>query len=307
MNKLYRTLNWIFGVLATLIGLSFLTISVIGGLIFMLIGLVLLPPARDYIFNKYKASITSTTRGFLIFVFFIISIGFISHDSTSSAEEKYKEQEKLAVEKIIQKKKDNIEYFTKNKSTIIEQLNALLIDNDFKGVVDGASKYLATNDPDLQAVHNKAKEQVLFSDLINAKLEKNNLKKLQSIYQQLSFVNPTSTYYKENAEYYAEQAKAEEAETQVAAAKQQIAENRNKELKPQFNSWDGSHRGLERHIKTIMNDPASYEHDETSYIDRGEYLIIITQFRGKNAFGGVVRNTIKAKVDLSGNVLEIIE
>jgi hypothetical protein len=32
-----------------------------------------------------------------------------------------------------------------------------------------------------------------------------------------------------------------------------------------------------------------------------------TTFRGKNAFGGVVKNTVKAKVSLDGDVLEIID
>ncbi len=55
-----------------------------------------------------------------------------------------------------------------------------------------------------------------------------------------------------------------------------------------------------------MNDPDSYEHVETRYGDKGTYLIVTTTFRGKNAFGGVARNTVTAKVDLEGNVLEIV-
>jgi len=74
-----------------------------------------------------------------------------------------------------------------------------------------------------------------------------------------------------------------------------------------FSAWDGSHRKLEEFIKSQMNDPDSYEHVETRYGDRGDFLIVQTTFRGKNAFGGVVKNSVKAKVGLDGEVMEIID
>ena len=55
-----------------------------------------------------------------------------------------------------------------------------------------------------------------------------------------------------------------------------------------------------------MNDPDSYKHVDTFYNDHGDYLIVKTTFCGKNAFGGVVTNTISAKVDLDGKIIEII-
>ena len=71
--------------------------------------------------------------------------------------------------------------------------------------------------------------------------------------------------------------------------------------------WDGSHRELTKVIKGSMNDPGSYEHVKTVYWDMGDHLVVRTTFRGKNAFGGVVSNWVKAKADLDGNVLEVIE
>jgi hypothetical protein len=73
-----------------------------------------------------------------------------------------------------------------------------------------------------------------------------------------------------------------------------------------FSAWDGSHRGLERLIKKEMNDPDSYKHVETVYGDKGDYLIVKTTFRGKNKFGGVVKDWVEAKADLDGNIIEII-
>ncbi len=78
-------------------------------------------------------------------------------------------------------------------------------------------------------------------------------------------------------------------------------------IQRQFSAWDGSHRNLERLIKAAMNDPDSYEHDETRYIDNGDTLTVLTSYRGKNAFGGVVRASVTAVVDLEGNVIEIVQ
>jgi hypothetical protein len=84
------------------------------------------------------------------------------------------------------------------------------------------------------------------------------------------------------------------------------ADNRKEQIKTQFSAWDGSHRGLTALIKKTMNNPASYEHVETVYWDKGDHLIVKTTFRGTNAFGGIVTNWVMAKVDLNGNVIEVI-
>lgn len=78
-------------------------------------------------------------------------------------------------------------------------------------------------------------------------------------------------------------------------------------IEKQFSAWDGSHPQLESMIKEAMNDPDSYEHVETVYWDLQDHLVIRTTYSGKNAFGGRVKNWVKAKVDFEGNVLEIID
>ncbi len=64
--------------------------------------------------------------------------------------------------------------------------------------------------------------------------------------------------------------------------------------------------GLTGGIKGTMNDPSSYEHVDTRYADEGDYLIVTTRFRGKSTLGGVVTNTLVAKVDLDGHIVEVI-
>lgn len=84
-------------------------------------------------------------------------------------------------------------------------------------------------------------------------------------------------------------------------------EFRKERIEKKFSSWDGSHYGLTKLIKEAMNDPKSFEHVKTVYIDKGDYLKVKTTYRCKNAFGGIVKNWVWAKVDLEGNVIGIIE
>lgn len=85
------------------------------------------------------------------------------------------------------------------------------------------------------------------------------------------------------------------------------AETKAKSIQNQFSSWNGAHINLERTIKTSMNDPKSFEHIESSYIDQGDYILVQTRFRGTNAFSAKVINVVKAKVDLQGTILEVID
>lgn len=85
------------------------------------------------------------------------------------------------------------------------------------------------------------------------------------------------------------------------------AEIRDNRIKEQFNAWDGSHFNLERFIKNSMKDPDSYEHVETRYSDKGNYLLILTTFRGKNSFGGKEKRMVRAKVSLEGKVLKVFD
>lgn len=74
-----------------------------------------------------------------------------------------------------------------------------------------------------------------------------------------------------------------------------------------FSSWDGSHRELVKLVKANMNDKKSFEHEETTYSILDDYAVVIMKFRGKNALGNVVLNSVKAKVSYNCEVLEIME
>lgn len=78
-----------------------------------------------------------------------------------------------------------------------------------------------------------------------------------------------------------------------------------------FSGWNGSYRPLEKLIKAGMNDDSSFKHVSTVYhliLNKDPHAIVKTTFRGTNAYGGVVKQTVAARVDVrTGEVVSILD
>ena len=84
-------------------------------------------------------------------------------------------------------------------------------------------------------------------------------------------------------------------------------EARRQTIRRGFSGWDGSHNGVTKMLlKEKLRDPGSYEHIKTTFSDMGDHLIVVARFRSRNGFGGMMRQTIKVKADLDGNVVQIL-
>ncbi|WP_237228866.1 tetratricopeptide repeat protein [Rubinisphaera sp. JC750] len=79
------------------------------------------------------------------------------------------------------------------------------------------------------------------------------------------------------------------------------AERRAEKIDYQFSAWDGSHRAFVKMVKSVMNDPDSFEHVKTTYRVLNDYLIVEMVYRGKNAFNATVTETATQAFDLNGN------
>ena len=57
-----------------------------------------------------------------------------------------------------------------------------------------------------------------------------------------------------------------------------------------LSSWNGSHREVVARVKSVLNDPDSFEHDETKVtpVENGVHQILM-KYRATNGFGAVVR------------------
>lgn len=302
MSALFLVLNWGFGIFIGLIGLASLFSDLLTGLIILGISALLLPPIRRIVHEKTNISLTSKQRTIAIMALMIASIVSISMSEgrrgAIMAERQAEEQAKQAAAA----KQRLIDEFTANKASIIASVKDAVDAKDYKKAANIAAKYEAARDADLVSLSAEA-IKIDKTNQLEAALKATPVTeygKLQEIYTQLSVLYPDNNDYKSNIALY--QKKAADA-----AEEQRLAAERKKMIEAQFSAWDGSHRNLEKMIKNSMNDPDSYQHVETRYWDMKDHLVVITTFRGKNAFGGVVKNSVKAKVDLNGNVLKVLE
>jgi hypothetical protein len=181
---------------------------------------------------------------------------------------------------------------------VIQQVKQLMIEKKYQEANNLARSF--QDSPELQALAEKALKNYIKELLSLAKtIPESDLSSYIDIYRRLVELVPKNKEYKTKLSFY------EDKQHQEQQKEEKIAQLKNK-IKQQFSSWDGSHRKVVEAVKKAMNDPKSFEHIETSYVvSENEYVIVKMVFRGKNAFGALVKNTVYAKVDPEGNILTL--
>lgn len=80
-------------------------------------------------------------------------------------------------------------------------------------------------------------------------------------------------------------------------------------INKQFSEWDGSHREVEKLVKSNLHDPKSFEHVETTFkVLNADTMFVVMVYRAKNAFGGVVTEQVRANVSTAnGSIIDVLE
>lgn len=307
IKKVMRIIGWVAApmlMLASIVNIKHNPILV--SLIF-LIALLSFQPSRKFIRQKIKF----VPNAWITLILFFAA--FIASPRLTDKNEQLEQEEKRAAAVENKRKSDSVTVsdFKKNGNSIISSISKLANEKKFKEAFDLLKKYEPAKSID-------SKTSVIIDSMVlvvksyearekTSELEKQldsnpNMSKEDqlSIYEQLALGNPNNKKY--IAARY--ELRSEIQEIKKENEKKQLIE---KSLKGQFSEWDGSHRALEKIIKEGMNDPDSYEHVSTKYWIVGDHLIVLTKFRGKNAFGGIVTNSVKAKVSLDGSEINILE
>jgi len=296
-----------------ILGLSMMFTSVRGGACFILAAAIMFPPITDFLREKFSFQQKTKHKTYSIIALIFIGLTLSIADSEEKEKARAKAAEEHRKEMAVHAKKieqeNRVMYFRQNKEQIMGELNKGLQEKDYKSIISKAEEFLSSGDLDVVNIYKRASE----SQAIIEKEEKTReiLKKLKTLpseqldanrdlYQQLVSMHPQNQNYKEKLNFYNTKINQEIQE-------QAKTEERNKKIAAQFHPWDGSHIQLEKLIKKAMNDPDSYEHVESGYIDNGDSVIVQTTYRGKNAFGGVVKNFVRARVNLDGDIIEIID
>lgn len=314
MNYVYLFFNWIFGVFFLLLGFICLFTSPAASACFILISLLLLPPARKAAFNITNKVWAFKNKMFVIVLLFITGLYFFDANKTSvstsssdvadvtamteEARKEYVANEVARIQKI------NIEYFKSNKKSIISNATDSMKAKNYADVMAQLGKYRVTKDvtvitlyEDAQSarlvVENKAKTIALTEELRS--IPATNLDKNIQLYKELVALNPEVTSYKEKVNYYTRLKKEKLAKE--AAEKAEVEAEYNARVtkfgnRPTASAWDGSYPAVERHLKNIANDPDSIDISgctKVSYTDEG--WLVGCDYRGKNGFGSIVRQS----------------
>ena len=67
----------------------------------------------------------------------------------------------------------------------------------------------------------------------------------------------------------------------------------------------GYHKTLVNLVLSQLNDPNSFDHLGTYYIERDTTLVVEMDFTAKNGFGGAVRQKVIIESDTLGNITKI--
>lgn len=208
MKFIYLTLSWLLGILLILSGFIMLFETPLAGVIMISASLLILPPARDFVYSKTKKEISFTVRSLTVFALIVVASMFIEQNQDK------KEQEIVAkeqAEKIAPIKQQNIDYFFANRETIIAALNTNLASNDFQAVISTSSKYLASGDDELNKLYSTAKDKLdkiqkdkktkdLLSEL--KKTPTKEFEKNKNLYSQLASLYPDNERYKNKIDFY---------------------------------------------------------------------------------------------------------
>ncbi len=236
-------------------------------------------------------------------------------------DDEIKELKSLAIAKLNQTKKEQkvkkLEQKTKNLLAAAKKTPASDLSKN-----NAIYKELLALNPDNKAYKEKVDfyakkimEQKTKNLLATAKkTPASDLSRNNSIYKELLALHPDNKIYKDKVDFYTKKVNEEEKirkakrerENKIKENIRLEAEKRKNQIADQFRP-SGAHRKLERLVKNSMHDPSSYDHGQTIYLDEGDHLLVKMAYRGKNAFGAIVKNSIIAKVSLDGKILEILD
>ena len=107
-------------------------------------------------------------------------------------------------------------------------------------------------------------------------------------------------------------AQTAEREAERAERKAQKEAKRAEDKRKGFHclsSWDGSHRGLEKHVRNAARNPDSFEHIRTSItpVDQNGEHVLFMSYRAENGFGGMSIGEIRATVNNETCIATIVQ
>ncbi len=178
--------------------------------------------------------------------------------------------------------------WAKNKQEHLKNLNQKLKDKRYEEVFTFLDKYknYMPDNKEVAQMWAEAKEKH-YLGLVKP-VPASNLRLNMELYQVLAGIRLSNKKYAQKAAHYKKKLDKKNREIEEKY-KRRIA-SIGKEPKP--SAWDGTYREVERYLKQVANDPESIDIDQCSdtFVVEDTGWIVLCSFRGKNAFGALIKN-----------------
>jgi len=146
-------------------------------------------------------------------------------------------------------------------------------------------------------------------------LENNTIAKNKDIIIKRELTEEEKTKIEEENRKKQEEENRKKAEQEQRKKEEEEKNMREGMIKKQFNGWDGSHIAISDILRgsfyakapSPLKYPDTYKHIKTTYEDMGDSLIVYTTFSSKNSLGMEIVNTLKTKVSIDGNSIELLD
>ena len=276
-------LKWTFGIIFALAGIFSITENPLMALPILLLGLFLIPPVLNWFQKKIKYTFSRPLK-WVIAIGLFMSVGFLQmaadtvHDSGIDT---IVEQASEEVDKGNMEEAYRLIYQAKREYSDQSSNPAVNLENEIK-----ASQSERNAKEALARMSSEEFELFQKGELNKNYLDQETLNK--------NFYSLIENFVDERPQLVLEHKKAE------------VSRLRSDAVSKQFYA-DGSHPTLTNFVERNLKNPDSFEHVKTTHYDEGDLIFVTMTYRGTNSFNAIITNSITARVDLYGKVVEIVE
>lgn len=221
-----------------------------------------------------------------VFVLLLLS-GFVSSAVSNCSAEKQQQakaqaeaQERQARRQVFaEAQKKRIDAFNSNPASTLMQAQRLADEQKWTEVRQLLAPFLPAKNSDVQRFYDDASEKQLLAT--GAKIPATDLKRNYEYYNQLAALRPTNKTYASKRDTY--KAKFDQQQAKELAERLLFGDQ------PTKSAWDGTYPEVKTYLKRVANDPDSIDMVGcTDVYKNKDGWLVGCQYRGKNAFGGMI-------------------
>ena len=212
MKIIFAILNWFFGLLFGLLGISMIATgeALSSASAIFLISFLLLPPIRSLFFKISKKSLPVTYRALTIFVLFVL---FVVFGWSVAANEDAVEAKRLE-----RSQTSSLDYFNSNREDVLSTISDALSVSDFDQAMTEIDKYILVTDSAFlelaaeaklakkadEAAQQQARKQARTESLLGKlkTVPESSFQENIDLYKQLADLYPDNNRYKEKIAFY---------------------------------------------------------------------------------------------------------